>query len=85
MVDGEFVMDGDSIVPGIHFVDEKQPKFWLVWSPDYSGVRSRHESYAEALVEAHRLAKSVPGQEFIILCAVSKITTVPVMQESSYE
>lgn len=49
----------------------QNPKaFFLVWCP--TGTKSprfRHETYEDAVKEAERLAKDVPGQEFYVLCA----------------
>lgn len=41
--------------------------FYLVWSEGRGNPTSKHESYANAEREAHRLAKLNPGEEFHVL------------------
>lgn len=42
-------------------------KFWLVWNPDGSVPKIRHDSSRKANEEAKRLASVAPGKEFIVL------------------
>lgn len=49
---------------------EERNTFWLVWDPaSPRPPMHRHDSYAEAVREAERLAKLSPGQEFYVLGA----------------
>lgn len=45
--------------------------FWLIWNPMKMPPQRRHESYAAALAEAHRLCVADPGHQFYILKAIS--------------
>lgn len=48
----------------------KLTKFWVVWNPSAGTPRHRHDSKANAEIEAGRLAAQHPGQQFIVLKAV---------------
>lgn len=46
--------------------------FYMVWNPNGRPPSFKHDSLKCAEDEAKRLARTVPGQEFFVLCAVSK-------------
>ncbi|MGH0004112.1 hypothetical protein ACQU0X_28910 [Pseudovibrio ascidiaceicola] len=48
----------------------KEPRFWMVWNPQGSDPRYRHNTRRSADEEASRLARQNPGQEFFVLKAV---------------
>ena len=49
---------------------EMKDMFWLVWCPTGHHPPSyRHTDYLEAVREAERLAKEIPGKEFYVLGA----------------
>lgn len=49
-------------------------QFYMVLQPSTNYTRYRHDDYQAAKVEAMRLARANPGQEFIVLCAVCTVT-----------
>ena len=50
--------------------------FYVVWNPARDAPRHRHDDYDGALREAKRLAAQNPGQDFYVLSAVAKASTV---------
>jgi len=47
-------------------------EFWIIWSPEAMDNPSfRHDNQEKAMQEAKRLAQSNPGQEFIVLLAIT--------------
>lgn len=46
--------------------------FYVVWNPSTGYTRHKHYCLKEAEAEAKRLAVGNTGQEFIVLCSVSK-------------
>ncbi len=59
--------------------------FWIVWNPASIQPPSyRHATLESAQAEAHRLAFSQTGQEFIVLQAVEARQSVE-MQKTIYE
>lgn len=56
--------------------------FYFVWGTASGMPKKRHTAICEAQAEAKRLASLNPGQEFIVLKAVSghKLNPNPVMQ-----
>lgn len=49
-------------------------KFWMVWNPERSAPRHRHDYEGGARAEAERLAATNPGQEFYVLEATHRCT-----------
>lgn len=50
--------------------------FFVIWNPNGGPPRHRHGDYDGALREAKRLAGLNPGQDFYVLSAVAKASTV---------
>jgi hypothetical protein len=50
------------------------PPFYLVWNPNGRAPSRRHPSRAAASLEAERLARANPGQEFYVLVPLSLVT-----------
>lgn len=48
-----------------------QDRFWMVWNPNGTMPRVRHNSFQSAEFEARRLARKVPGQDFFVFKCVS--------------
>lgn len=46
-------------------------KFWVVWNPQGHSPTFRHDTEISAYEEAERLARLIPGQEFIVLGSVA--------------
>lgn len=44
--------------------------FWLVWNPQRTAPTYRHQSSLEATAEAERLARTNPGETFVVLESV---------------
>lgn len=57
-------------------------KFWTVWSPQSprSNPTVKHDSYATAKIEALRLARHIPGQEFIVMEGKYYVTSKSVFE-----
>ena len=55
--------------------------FWLVWNPKRSVPAIRHPTQESARVEAERLARIQPGDEFFVLSAESVSRVVSVVTE----
>ena len=54
-------------------------KFWMVWNVDGRVPTMKHASQQSARLEAERLAKRNPGQQFAVLEAIGVCeTTKPV-------
>ena len=51
-------------------------KFWLVWNPARSAPLMKHPSQESARVEAERLARINPGQQFWVLEARGYMRTI---------
>jgi len=51
-----------------------EPPYWLVWREGGPGPTYRHPDVVSAENEAKRLARANPGQAFVILCPLSRIT-----------
>ena len=50
------------------------PSFFLIWNPGgATPPRVRHATLGDAMVEATRLARNCPGQEFIVLETVRRV------------
>lgn len=47
--------------------------FWLVWNPHGRAPQVRHPNEASATAEAERLARSNPGQTFVVLASIEAI------------
>lgn len=62
----------------------KEP-FWMVWNPENRAPRFKHETGQAALIEAERLAKENPGQEFVVLQAIRGVKTFEPVQHIKYE
>ena len=45
--------------------------FFVIWNPDGGPPTVRHGTFADAQIEAKRLAKANPGHRFYVLAAVS--------------
>lgn len=56
---------------------EKEETFYVVWNPTAGPPRARHNTEQKALSEAERLARSNPGQKFIVLGAIATIEAPP--------
>ncbi len=52
-------------------------KFWLVWNDDGYPPRFRHETEADAIREAQRLASESRGKQFYILEATAIVEQAP--------
>jgi len=55
--------------------------FWVVWNPSANSPKVKHNNYTSAVLEAERLSKQYPNQEFIVLqavCGRTYINTPPV-------
>jgi hypothetical protein len=50
-------------------------KFWMVWNPERSAPRFRHQSKGDACAEAARLSRRAPGEMFFVLAAVDAVTS----------
>jgi hypothetical protein len=49
-------------------------KFFLVWTKDGDTPRRVHATRVAATTEAVRLAEKHPGQKFVVLAAVDKVS-----------
>jgi len=47
--------------------------FWLVWNPNGHAPRYQHGTLDQAASEAERLARTNPGQTFIVLESVAAL------------
>jgi len=47
-------------------------KFWMIWNPGNMQPRVQHESLESAKLEAERLARKHPGEDYIVLESVGK-------------
>lgn len=45
-------------------------QFWMVWNPAKAAPTFKHESERNARIEAERLARMCPGEQFFVLEAV---------------
>ena len=52
-------------------MSEHDRKFWMVWCPDKSQPRYRHDTERGAIAEAERLANAHPGERFYVLAAIA--------------
>lgn len=49
--------------------------FYIVWNPEGSNPRFRHDCFEAAANEAHRLALINPGQDFFVMQAHRRVST----------
>lgn len=61
--------------------DRNVKAFWMVWNPARSIPAFRHSSRLAANLEATRLARENPGQEFFVLEALARVQRVDVVVE----
>lgn len=53
-------------------------RFWMVWNPGNRAPTVKHPTLEKAKAEAQRLARTNPGQEFIVLQSLGAFKTVDV-------
>lgn len=53
-------------------------EFWLVWNERRDIPTYKHLSAEAAKLEAHRLARQSPGDEFHVLCLIGTVKRVDV-------
>lgn len=59
-----------------------RPPYWLVWREGGGAPTYRHPDEHSARREAERLSKLNPGERFVVLCPVTRVTTsVTVVEE----
>ena len=46
-------------------------QFWMVWNPNRKQPTYRHETEAAAVIEAERLARLNPSEDFFVLEAIA--------------
>lgn len=59
----------------------KRHKFWMVWCPTRNPPKFRHDEEFAASIEAERLARENPEQEFFVLEATSRVIVGAVQHE----
>lgn len=52
-------------------------KFWMVWNPNGRQPRYEHINRQSADMEAERLARDNPGEQFFVLKAVAGVVSEP--------
>lgn len=62
--------DSPTLFKGMAMPAEKAAPFWLVWNPAGQNPRRRHETETSATMEAALLARTFPGETFIVMESV---------------
>ena len=60
--------------------DSFNPRFWCVWNEGKRSPTVKHDSYHQAKTDAMRLARSNPGDRFVVLAAAAAFEKVDVQK-----